>query len=94
MTNQDLVLNIAVNLGRLSRWAEEGKTARINQFLKDTEYYFQELEKTPKSNQFLPTFNKFKQTFQDLKQNRSFDKYWAEDALTWANILSHRAKLA
>ena len=94
MTTQDLVLNIAVNLGRLSRWAVEGKTERINQFLKDTDYYFQELENSPKNDRFLPTFHRFKQTFNQLKKEQSYDKYWAEDALTWANILSHRTQLA
>lgn len=94
MTAQELTLNIAVNLGRLSRWAQEGKTNRISQFLKETEYYLKELENTNKSERFIKTFNLFKDKFTNLKKSSIFDEVWAEDALTWANILTHRAKLA
>lgn len=94
MTAQDLTLNIAVNLGRLSRWAMEGKESRVQQFLLETEDYLKQLEKTPKSDRFQPTFNSFKKHFSQLKGKASLDKDWAEDALTWANILTHRAKLA
>lgn len=94
MSAQDLTLNIAVNLGRLSRWAMEGKEARIKQFLEDTERYVNQLENSPKDKKFQPTFEKFKKEFERLKNNVKLDKYWAEDALTWANILTHRAKLA
>lgn len=93
MTAQDLTLNIAVNLGRLSRWAIEQKAQRINQFLEETEMYLDDLEKTPKSERFFPTFNKFKNRFNQLKSNDT-DEVWAEEMLTWANILTHRAKLA
>lgn len=94
MNAKDLTLNIAVNLGRLSRWASEGKKNRIDQFLRETEDYLNKLELAPKSDQFNKTFLIFKQKFQALKNNRSLDEIWAEDALTWANILTHRAKLA
>lgn len=91
---QELTLHIAVNLGRVSRWAVEKKQSRIEQFLSETEGYLQELEKAPKSEKFLPTFNSFKSKFVQLKGNVKLDQEWAEDALTWANILTHRAKLA
>lgn len=94
MTAQDLILNIAVNLGRLARWAMEGKEARIDQFLIETEKYLSQLENTPKSQKFQPTFESFKKNFFKLKNNIKLDEIWAEDALTWANILTHRAKLA
>lgn len=94
MNARDLTLNIAVNLGRLSRWAMEGKEARINQFLSETEGYLNQLENTPKSQRFQPTFDSFKKNFFQLKNNIKLDKFWAEDTLTWANILTHRAKLA
>lgn len=93
MSNHDLVLNISVNLNRISRWAMEGKKERINQFLKDTEYYLDELEKAPRSDRFNPTLLSFKKTFVSLK-NDNLDEVYAENALTWANILQHRAKLA
>lgn len=94
MNAQDLTLNIAVNLGRLSRWAVEGKSQRINQFLNETEDYVNQLENTKKNPKFQPTFDSFKKSFIKIKSHVKMDKEWAEDALTWANILTHRAKLA
>lgn len=94
MNAQDLTLNIAVNLGRLSRWAMEGKRNRVNQFLEETKDYINQLDKVPKSNKFNKTFTAFKKKFQGLKDNIELNDVWAEDILTWANILSHRAKLA
>ena len=94
MSAEDLTLNIAVNMGRLARWADEGKEARVKQFLQETEGYIEKLELAPKSQRFIPTFNAFVGKFKELKGNLKLDKYWAEDALTWANILTHRAKLA
>lgn len=93
MIAKDLVLNIAVNLDRLSRFSLEGREKRVQQFLDDTDYYLQQLEDSV-SNKFLPTLEKFKTEFMGLKTNRNYDEVWAEKALTWANILQHRAKLA
>lgn len=94
MNARDLTLNIAVNLGRVSKWAMEGKDARINQFLEETENYLKELENAPKTDRFIPTFNSFKNKFYQLKSDKNLNETWAEEALTWANILTHRAKLA
>lgn len=90
----DLTLNIAVNLGRLSKWAVEKKESRVNQFLTETQQYIDELEKAPKSSKFNPTFETFKNEFRKLKNNVKLNDEWAERTLTWANILTHRAKLA
>ena len=94
MNAKDLTLNIAVNMGRLSRWAMEGKTSRIEQFIDETQDYLENLDKAPKSEKFTHTLHAFKNKFRELKENKNYDKFWAEDALTWANILTHRAKLA
>ncbi len=94
MTASDLTLNIAVNLGRTSRWAMEGKENRIRQFLDETEKFVTELENAPKKKEFLHTFEKFKSDFVKLKNNIALNADWAESMLTWANILTHRAKLA
>jgi len=94
MNARDLTLNIAVNLGRLSRYALDGKKQRVEQFIKDTDYYVNQLETAPKSEKFLPTFKIFTNKFKQLKNNVKLDEIWAEDVLTWANILTHRAKLA
>lgn len=94
MNAQDLTLNIAVNLGRLARWAMEKKESRVRQFLVETENYLDELENVQKSQRFTPTFRAFKSKFNELKNNVRMNEEWAEDMLTWANILAHRAKLA
>lgn len=94
MTAEDLTLNIAVNLGRLARWVSEGKSARVSQFLNETQEYLLQLEKAPKSSRFEPTFKLFKNKFHELFKSKTFDDKWVEDVLTWANILTHRAKLA
>ncbi len=94
MNAQDLSLNIAVNLGRLSRWAVEGKKERIKHFIADTEFYITELDSVPKSERFKKTYKIFKEKFNQLKDNIELNEIWAEDMLTWANILTHRSKLA
>lgn len=93
MNAQELTLNIAVNLGRLGRWAYEGKVNRLNQFLLETEMYIHQLEGAPKSSRFQKTFNIFRENFNKLKNNVQIDSVWAEAMFTWANILTHRARL-
>jgi len=39
MDAREIILNIAVNLGRLCRWAMEGRKERVEQFLAQTEEY-------------------------------------------------------
>lgn len=93
MNPKDLVLNIAVNMGRLCRFATEGREQRIKQFIEDSERYLKELESSKIGDKFKPTLYKFKKDFDYLKKTPpNYD--WAEKALTWANILQHRAKLA
>jgi len=94
MSAEDLTLNIAVNLGRISRWAMEGKQRRIQQFLVETDEYVGQLEKAPKNPRFVRTFEIFEKKFNSLKSDVHLDADWAEEMLTWANILTHRAKLA
>ena len=94
MTAQELTLNIAVNLGRIGRWASEGKVNRLSQFLKETEEYVNKLEAAQKSARFQKTFDIFKKTFNELKSNVRADMKWSEAMFTWANILTHRARLA
>jgi hypothetical protein len=93
MDAKELTLNIAVNLGRLCRWSMEGRRARVDQFLVETEEYLKVLESVPKSARFLPTYEWFKKDFDLLSHNVQMDANWAESMLTWANILTHRASL-
>ena len=94
MDARELTLNIAVNLGRLSRWAMEGRRGPMDQFLAETERYLNDLGSAQKSARFLPTYQWFKKDFERLRNDVRMDGDWAEAALTWANILTHRAKLA
>lgn len=87
-------MNIAVNLGRLGRWACERRLNRLNQFIAETEGYIQQLEESPKSARFQRTFDIFRENFNKLKSNTQIDTVWAEMMFTWANILTHRARLA
>lgn len=89
-----MTLNIAVNLGRLCRFAMEGRSLRVAQFLSETEQFLKDLEVTPKSPRFLPTYEWFKDDFKRLCNDVRMDEDWAESMLTWANILTHRASLA
>src|SRR3989338_3042052 len=93
MNTQELTLNIAVNLGRIGRWSLEGRTNRLNQFLEETQGYIRQLEQAPKSARFQRTFDIFTETFEGLRSDVRSDPQWAEMMFTWANILTHRAKL-
>ena len=91
---QELTLHIAVNLGRLGRFALEGKEARLKQFLDETDEFRKQLQEEPKAPNFQKTFDFFNETFIRLKSDVRLDSDWAEESFTWANILTHRAKLA
>lgn len=93
------ILNISVNLARLSQWIFEGYTKRpqlIDKFLIQTKNYLNDLESQNISKEFKPTLDRFSREFGELECNIKEENklFWAEKALTWANILQHRAKLA
>ena len=89
-----LVLNIATNLERLSRFSQEGNNRRVEQFFKQTEEYFKKLKKSTLRQSFKPTFKRFEKDMEILRTNDKTTYEWAEKTLTWANILTHRAKFA
>jgi hypothetical protein len=93
MEARQLTLNIAVNLGRLCRWAAERRRSRVDQFLTETEGFVQALDAAPKSARFMPTYVSFRKDFDRLRSDVRMDDDWAESMLTWANILTHRASL-
>ena len=94
------ILNISVNLSRISQWAFDSyntKRELIQKFMKQTENYTKDLHDQKINRYFLPTLERFESEFKDLKRleiNEENKRYWAEKTLTWANILQHRAKLA
>ena len=71
---QELILHIAANLGRLARWAFEEKPYRIKQFLNETVDFVSQLEDLPKSQRFIPTYNAFIEQFNDLKRSKKIDE--------------------
>ncbi len=94
MDATEILLNIAVNLGRIGRWATEKKYSRIEQFFGDTDRYVEELAEVKKNNEIIPTLNFFEKNYARLKKNKSRNDAWAEEAFTLSNILIHRAKIA
>jgi len=94
MSTQEIILNIAVNLGRLGRWAHEKKYKRIPKFIDDNEYYLNLLSKTQKSKKIEPTINSFLKSYNLLISDKNYSDAWAEFMFTWSNILTHRSKMA
>lgn len=94
------ILNIAVNMARVSEWVATSNAHRqslIDLFIKQTDNYLTDLSDQKISKGFKPTLKRFQIEFEKLKSGIASggDRlYWAEQALTWANILQHRAKLA
>lgn len=97
LSNKDKVLDISVNLARVSDWIfSETKNSRVDQFLTETKEYLSSMNSKDVSDKFRPTLISFKKEFEKLlKEKDSIGKEeWAEKALTWANILQHRASIA
>lgn len=94
------ILNIAVNMARVSEWVADSNARRkalIDIFIKQTANYLNDLSDQNIAEGFKPTLKRFRMEFEKLKSGIASggDRlYWAEQALTWANILQHRAKLA
>ena len=55
MTLRETILNIAVNMGRLSRYSQQKNLDRIETFLNDNEQYIRELEMSQLSELIKPT---------------------------------------
>ena len=94
------ILNISVNMARLSEWIADSYTCHkslVDIFIKQTKNYLNDLSDQNISESFKPTLIRFQTEFEKFKNEIEDEKkkiYWAEIALTWANILQHRAKLA
>ena len=81
-------------MGRLSRYSQQKNLDRIETFLNDNEQYIRELEMSQLSELIKPTIKEFLKAYRALVESKSkLTDNWAEDALTWANILTHRSKL-
>ena len=95
--NEDKILDISVNLARVSEWINsKNKQKRVDQFLEEIKDYLQTMSASSVSPRFKSTFIIFKKELGKLLETRyqKDREEWAERALTWANILQHRAKHA
>lgn len=100
MKTKDKVLDIAMNLNRIGNWGADGyhmKQKRILIFLDQTTNILNTLNKAKLQDPFKKTFNRFLREFRRLEQEGKKgpkdELYWAEQMMTWGNILTHRAKL-
>ncbi|MBI2595375.1 hypothetical protein HYW46_01410 [Candidatus Daviesbacteria bacterium] len=102
------ILNISVNMARIGNWiadlskikAEYGEKVYrsrrklIEKMINQTENYLNDLSSQKISGRFVPTLGRFTKEFKVIKNGYKTDPLLAKKALTWANILQHRAKLA
>lgn len=94
------IMNISVNMGRVGGWVAdsyEEKKDLVYKIVDETTQFLTELPAQKISEDFKPTLKKFTSQFERLRKEVITDENrinWAERALTWANILQHRAKLA
>lgn len=94
------IMDIAMNLARIGNWAADDfdkKEKRIAMFLDQTDIYLQDIDMSlyPKTTQ--QTLTRFIQVFHVLRTKLPHATnerlLWAEDMLTWSNILTHKARV-
>lgn len=100
MKNKAKILDIGMNLNRVGNLAADDykkKKKRINIFLEETKEYINSINESSLPNPFKKTFTKFLKEYSLLEKKRIKKQddqlKWAEDMMTWGNILTHRAKL-
>ena len=99
MSNKAKILDIAMNLNRVGNLAADDydrKKKRIAVFLDETTEYINSIDKSSLSKSFKDTFDKFLKEYKLLEKEkiRTVKKQldWAEEMMTWGNILTHRTK--
>ena len=100
MDNKAKILDIAMNLNRIGNWAADDyqtKKERINLFLNETTELVKSLDAKILQSPFRKTFQDFVKDYFQLekigKQGPEDQLFWAEQMMTWGNILTHRSKL-
>jgi hypothetical protein len=98
MDQKAKILDIAMNLNRIGNWAAddyEGKRERTNSFLDQTSGYILSLDASSFNQHFKKTFDRFLLEYSKLektgKAGPANTLFWAEKAMTWGNILTHRS---
>ena len=94
------ILDIAMNLNRVGNWAADdygAKKERIKMFLGNTNGCIQRIDKTTFTESFENTFERFLKEYRKLEnegqKGPKVPLKWAEDMMTWGNILTHRSRL-
>lgn len=89
-----------MNLTRMGNWAADdywAKQKRIATFMRQTSNDVATLRSATFGKRFERTFTKFDKEFRRLeaeaKDIPADTQTWAEQMMTWGNILTHRAKL-
>lgn len=100
MDKKSQILDIAMNLSRIGNWAADGyktRQKRILIFLQNTSKLVESLKTSTFPTRFRPTFVLFLKEYLKLekegKEGPKDELAWAEKAMTWGNILTHRSKL-
>lgn len=100
MNTQSKILDIAMNLNRIGNWAADdyyAKKQRIKRFLDSTTQYIKEVDEFPQHSAFSKTYESFLKEYPSLKKEGLSGPqnplWWAEEMMTWGNILTHRSKL-
>lgn len=100
MDEKAKILDIAMNLNRLGGWAVDGywaKQKRIKLFLEQNRELINTIKVSLLPKRFQKTLNRFLQEYPSLeKAGKAGPKdklFWAEQMMTWGNILTHRSQL-
>ena len=100
MDMQNKILDIAMNLNRVGNWAADdydAKKRRIKMFLANTTEYIKDVGEIPPNSIFRKVYKSFLREYPRLKREGLAGPknplWWAEEMMTWGNILTHRAKL-
>ena len=98
MDNKAKILDIAMNLNRIGNWAADdyiGKRKRINSFLDQTNGYILSIDPNSLKDSFQKTYRNFLREYSKLEKTGKVGPAdtlsWAENAMTWGNILTHRS---
>lgn len=98
MDTKSKILDLAMNLNRVGNWAADGfaeRKGKILVFLKNSDRIVISLRKVKFPESFAPTYARFQNEYSKLRKDKNPKDpvRWAENAMTWGNILTHRAAL-
>lgn len=100
MDNRAKILDIAMNLNRVGNWAADGyqsRQKRIKLFLGHNREILKSLTLVSFPPRFQKTLRRFLREYPNLEKaggrGPTDELFWAEQMMTWGNILTHRSRL-